>query len=139
VSRAAAGHRTRAAVDTPLHRIAVPHLTTDLFLSKPVRPLLTPYLDWAVTVIFYATLHYLRALFARHHVTNIARYGDMDKAFERLAVVRNEAGIYNDYRQLKDDSRDARYNMWRPTLVEVVDFRDGELDRIRSFVLPRVT
>lgn len=99
----------------------------------------TPYLDWAVTVIFYAALHYLRALFARHHVTNIARYGDMDKAFERLAVVRHEAGIYNDYRQLKDDSRDARYNMWRPTLAEVVDFRDGELDRIRSFVLPRVT
>ena len=99
----------------------------------------TPYLDWAVTVIFYASLHYLRALFARHHVTNIARYGDMDKAFERLAVIRQEAGIYTDYRQLKDDSRDARYNMWRPTLAEVVEFRDGELQRIRSFVLPRVT
>lgn len=98
----------------------------------------TPYLDWAVTVIFYAALHYLRALFAHHHVANIARYGDVDKAFARLAVVRQEAGIYNDYRQLKDDSRDARYNMWRPRLADVVEFRDGELQRIRSFVLPRL-
>jgi len=95
----------------------------------------TPYLDWAITIIFYAALHYLRALFARHQITNIARYGDMDKVFDRLALLKRNPGVYNDYRQLKDDSRDARYNMWLPTLVDVVDFRDGELRRIREFVL----
>src|SRR5437867_2131878 len=35
-----AGRCPRAGVDTPLQRIAVHHLTTALFLSKPVRPLL---------------------------------------------------------------------------------------------------
>lgn len=34
------GRRPRAAVDTPMHRMAVHHLTTALFLSKLVRPLL---------------------------------------------------------------------------------------------------
>ena len=95
----------------------------------------TPYLDWAVTVIFYGALHYLRALFAHHHITNISRYGDMDKAFERLALLKRNPKVYSDYRQLKDDSRDARYNIWRPTLAEVIEFRDGELLRIRTFVL----
>ena len=52
-----------------------------------------------------------------------------------LAVLRGNPGIYIDYRQLKDDSRAARYNMWRPPYGEVVDFRDGELRRIREFVL----
>ncbi len=98
----------------------------------------TPYLDWAVTAIFYAALHYLRGLLARHHVTNISRYGEMDTAFDRLAVLRGNPGIYIDYRQLKDDSRAARYNMWRPPYGEVVDFRDGELRRIRDFVLARL-
>ena len=37
------GRRPRAAVDTPMHRMAVHHLTTALFLSKLVRPLLCSY------------------------------------------------------------------------------------------------
>jgi hypothetical protein len=94
----------------------------------------TPYLDWAVTIIFYAALHYLRALFADNLITNISRYGDMDKAFDRLALLKKNPTVYNDYRQLKDDSRDTRYNMWRPASADVVDFRDGELRRIRDFV-----
>jgi hypothetical protein len=98
----------------------------------------SPYLDWAITVIFYAALHYLRAIFARNLITNIARYGDMDKAFERLAVMKRNPGIYDDYRQLKDDSREARYNMWRPGPAEVIEFRDGELSRIREFVLANI-
>ena len=99
----------------------------------------TPYLDWAVTIIFYAALHYLRALFAHNLITNIARYGDMDKAFDRLALLKRNPNVYNDYRQLKDDSRDARYNMWRPTTADVHEFRDGELRRIRDFVLAHVS
>lgn len=95
----------------------------------------TPYLDWAVSVIFYAALHYIRALAARHHLTNISTYGDMDQAFARLTVFRKNPAIYPDYRQLKDDSRAARYDMARFTPREVVDLRDQELHRIRGFVL----
>jgi len=91
-----------------------------------------------MTIIFYAALHYIRGLLARHQVTNISRYGEMDKAFDRLALLRQNPGVYTDYRQLKDDSRAARYNMWRPAYGDVVDFRDGELRRIREFVLVHV-
>jgi hypothetical protein len=99
----------------------------------------TPYLDWALTIIFYAALHYLRALFSHHHLTNITRYGEMDNAFARLPVCRRNPDMYQDYRQLKDDSRAARYDMWRPTLADVVDYRDGELRRIRELVRAHLT
>ena len=46
--------------------------------------------------------------------------------------------MYEDYRQLKDDSRAARYDMWKPTIADVVDYRDGELRRLREFVLANI-
>jgi hypothetical protein len=98
----------------------------------------TPYLDWAMTIIFYAALHYIRGLLARYQVTNISSYGEMDKAFNRLILLRQNPGIHTDYRQLKDDSRAARYNMWSPAYGDIVDFRAGELRRIREFVLAHV-
>lgn len=94
----------------------------------------SPYLDWAVSVIFYAALHYLRALMARHRLTNISKYGEMDNAFARLLPFRRQPEVYQDYRQLKDDSRAARYDMWRPHVAEIADLRDQELTRIRVFV-----
>jgi hypothetical protein len=92
-------------------------------------------LDWAVTVIFYAALHYIRALAARHHFTNISSYGDIDRLFERLRVFRMNPAIYIDYRQLKDDSRAARYDLRGFVPDEVEDLRVEELRRIREFVL----
>lgn len=95
----------------------------------------SPYLDWAVTVIFYAALHYLRALAARYGFISISSYVDEDRTFARLSVLRRNAGIYADYRQLKDDSRAARYEMRRLTPQEVSELRDEELYRIREVVL----
>ena len=93
------------------------------------------YLDWAITAIFYTALHYLRSLMSRLLFTNVSGYGDMDKAFDRLSLLKRNPAIYADYRQLKDDSWAARYNMWRPTVAEVVDLKDNELQRIRNFVV----
>ena len=98
-------------------------------------PAITPYLDWAVTVIFYAALHYIRALAARHQFMNISRYGELDRVFERLPVFRHNRAVYVDYRQLKDDSRAARYDMGVFSSQEVAGLRDEELLRIRQFVL----
>ena len=95
----------------------------------------SPYLDWAVTAVFYAALHYIRALAARHHFTNVSSYADMDRLFERVAVFRRRHDLYADYRQLKDDSRAARYDCRRFVPAEVAGLRDEELRRIRSFVL----
>ena len=97
-------------------------------------PASTPFRDWAVTIIFYAALHYLRALFARYLHANITRYGEMDTAFSRIDVCRRNPRIYDDDRQLKDDSRAARYDMWRPAVADIVDYRDNELRRVREFV-----
>lgn len=95
----------------------------------------TPYLDWAVTGIFYAALHYIRALAARFLFTNISSYADMDRVFSWLEVFRRNSSIYDDYRQLKDDSRAARYDMVRLAPREVKEVRDQEFRRIREFVL----
>lgn len=94
----------------------------------------TPYLDWAVTVIFYAALHYIRALAARHQLANISSYAEMDRLFERVPVFRRNRDLYVDRRQMKDDSRVARYECRSLPPSEVIDLRDGELARIRGFV-----
>jgi hypothetical protein len=93
------------------------------------------FLDWAVTVLFYSALHYLRSLMSKHGYLNVSSYGDMDRAFERLAVLKRNPDIYVDYRGLKDDSWAARYNMWRPAPSEVVELRDNEFQRVRHFVI----
>lgn len=98
----------------------------------------TPYLDWAVTVLFYAALHYIRALAARHHFTNISNYADLDRVFERVPVFRRSPELYVDYRQLKDDSRAARYDVRQFLPQEVTELRDDELRRIRVFVLAQL-
>jgi hypothetical protein len=97
----------------------------------------SPYLDWAVTAAFYTALHYLRALMAKQGYTNISSYGDMDKAFDRLSVLKQSLAVHDAYRQLKDDSRDARYNMWKPSGADIVDAQ-GEMLKVRDFVLPNL-
>lgn len=100
--------------------------TFDLITSR--------YLDWAVTATFYAALHYLRALMAKHRYTNVSNYGDVDVAFNRIDILKRNPPIYDAYRNLKDESWAARYNMWIPRPPDVVDLRDNELQRIRDFV-----
>ncbi|KPJ65246.1 MAG: hypothetical protein AMJ45_05405 [Syntrophobacter sp. DG_60] len=95
----------------------------------------TLFLDWIVTGIFYSALHYIRAIASMYGFENIASYGELDKLFDRLSILKRNLDIYQDYRQLKDDSRDARYEMIKFVKVEVQDLRDQEFSRIKSFVL----
>lgn len=96
---------------------------------------ITSFLDWVITGIFYSALHYIRAIASMHKFENIASYGELDKLFNRLFVLKHNAAIYYDYRQLKDDSRDARYEMVEFTKAEVQNLRDQEFARIKSFAL----
>ena len=96
----------------------------------------TPFLDWVVTGVFYAALHYIRALAAHHGgFTNISRYGEMDRLFNRLALLKRQTGLYFAYRKLKDDSRDARYEMRRYRTAEVQALIANELHTIQTFAL----
>jgi len=67
------------------------------------------HLDWAVTGYFYAALHHVTALL--HSLgcqdADLKTHAKREKQIvTRLPV---EQQLYNDYRQLSDDSQDARY------------------------------
>lgn len=92
----------------------------------------TPYLDWAITGLFYAALHYVEAYFAtmkRHSPDHRTR----DSAIQRDSRIKT---IYNDYNDLKNYSINARYYMVSFTESNVRRNLLPRLDNIRSRVLP---
>ena|SRR6266850_1482943 len=91
----------------------------------------TPFLDWAVTGIFYAALHYVRAFAASKRITNISSYGEMDKLFDRIAGLKQ---LYRHYRFLKDESRAARYEVRAFTRPEVEEMQRLDLAAIKHYV-----
>jgi hypothetical protein len=87
---------------TPQHRAKAEN--NEFFISE----LDNPFWDWAITATFYAALHYVEAYFANkapalHPATHQMR----DNYINSDAKLRS---IYIDYRQLEDESRDARYD-----------------------------
>jgi hypothetical protein len=66
-------------------------------------------------VLFYAALHFVEAGFATlnvHNRSHRARDDAMSKESQFDAVI-------GQYRQLPDDSENARYGLWRPRSHEV--------------------
>ena len=93
----------------------------------------TAYRDWATTALFYSALHYIRAVAARHGQTNISSHGEIDTVFRVVPAFTGRPDIRDDYRQLKDDSRAARYDMKVLSASDVRELHDQELVRIREF------
>lgn len=65
-----------------------------------------PFWDWAITGLFYAALHYIEIHLARqvppiHPETHQIRDSHVHRLLGR---------IYVDYRELEEQSRDARYD-----------------------------
>jgi uncharacterized protein (UPF0332 family) len=80
----------------------------------------TAYLDWAVTILFYAALHYVDAILAVSgvHPDSHSQRGDAMGANATLLVVRHE------YRILETLSQNARYRSMKidgPDLKEAKD------------------
>jgi len=75
----------------------------------------TPFLDWAVTGMFYAAAHYVDACLAtkdihpRGHRAVSAQPGQQSNAGRSDYVYWHLKRIYHAYRYLEDQSRDARY------------------------------
>ncbi len=65
----------------------------------------TPYLDWAVTVMFYTALHYVEWYLATKNL-HPADHTIRDSYLQRT---RDLKPIWPDYRRLKDRSEKARY------------------------------
>lgn len=100
-----------------------------------VAALADPFWDWAVTVTFYAALHYVMAFLATkadHPPTHQVR----NSHIHRDRVLRP---IYIDYRELQNESEDARYLERNPlTAFAAADVTrlKGNLDKIKKLILP---
>jgi hypothetical protein len=101
-----------------------------------VESLDNPFWDWAVSGVFYAALHYVEAYFAsrfppRHPSTHVSR----DNYINSDSILRP---IYIDYRQLEDESRNARYDADMTFDQKDVIRTKGYLERIKKVVLPLI-
>lgn len=102
---------------------------------------LNTYGDWATTVIFYEAIQYIDAHLADSYAEHPRTYGDYRwaQSGERDGYIQNYMRtIWPDYRELKDASRDARY--------ECVIFSQDEveehlalLENIRSWISNRLS
>ena len=90
--------------------------------EKFVSTLGDPYWDWAVTGVFYAALHYVEAYLATKRIHSPS-HPVRDSHINRDSVLR---AIYPDYRDLKDESRTARY--------DVIQFRSNDLARMQQLL-----
>jgi len=73
----------------------------------------TPYPDWRATVFFYAAVHYVQAYFTAQPVRwEFHKHSDRDTAIQADNHI---SAIWDDYRSLKDWSRDARYDAEKPS------------------------
>jgi hypothetical protein len=97
-----------------------------------VRELNNPYWDWAITITFYAALQYVEAFLARKAIHS-RNHELRDDNIQRDPVLRR---IYDDYRQLKDDSHDARYDARISHTQSDYGFAKGYLDNIKAVILP---
>jgi hypothetical protein len=72
-----------------------------------VKDAADPYFDWAVTVVFYAGVHYVEAYLAsKQPPEHSGNRSKRDSNVKRDSVL---GTLYDKYRFLEDDSRNARY------------------------------
>ena len=100
---------------------------TELFSST--LPSTTSGVEWAITAQFYAALHYVAAFFAltsQYH----ASHGTRLRAIEKHPILCN---IYDDYQELYNISRDARYECMNLLPGHLV-FAKERLEAIKKIV-----
>ena len=76
----------------------------------------SPFLEWAVTGLFYSLIHYIEAYLADRLNDHTSSHFDREPRMDRISDLRR---IYNEYRHLKDQSRQGRYLGLRFTSDEV--------------------
>jgi hypothetical protein len=96
----------------------------------------SPFHDWAVTVIFYAAVHYIEAYFAKekppYHSPN---HPLRDSAIGKTAFLKP---IWKDYRELKNQSGLARYEAHIQFGQLDVDSAKKRLDKLRKHIVPKL-
>jgi hypothetical protein len=95
------------------------------------------FVEWAITVLFYAALHWIRALSAQEG------FSVTDYRAERIALVtlpafQHGAQEMKLYRALKDASQDARYEMAAFTALEYRDLEQNCYGPVKRFILSQL-
>jgi hypothetical protein len=88
-------------------------------------------LEWAITAKFYSALHFVQAYLVSRSTTNTpVSHGARATAIQRDAMI---SGAYEDYRELQDLSREARYDYssFNPGDLK---FAQERLESIKSIV-----
>ena len=95
---------------------------------------------WAVTILFYAALHWFRALAAQEGVQIIRYRGRKDQtdteqwALVNLPQFRKSPGSIKSYQLLKARSRDARYEMFAFSTADFNHLKKSHYEPFKSFV-----
>lgn len=97
--------------------------------------------DWAVTVLFYSALHWMRALAAQegYQIKGYRTLGGIpgeEDVFRGTSIFTPQA--YDWYRHLRDDSRDARYEMKQFSDSDFRELRQNFFQPFKSFVTSKL-
>lgn len=98
------------------------------------------YVDWQMTGLFYAALHYVDAYFVAGQLAGATAQSlprnlhPRNHAERDQMVSRHLPAIQRTYRLLKDHSIDARYQIGGFTPRDIMDARDMDLVTIRHEV-----
>ena len=95
------------------------------------------FVDWAVTVLFYCALHWLRALLAQEGFQT-KNYRDEDDAIKGTGIFTLQSLQWQWYRHLKDSSRQARYETAAISRSDYLDLRKNCFDPFKSFVTSKL-
>jgi hypothetical protein len=100
-------------------------------------------LDWSATSLFYAAVHYVNAYFKHYKIPIPRRHSSPDpKQPGRSNIVQQDptlSAIYDPYRNLDDESRDARYELKKVSEALYDKYLLSEFEKIRRFIVPKVT
>ncbi len=101
-----------------------------------VTSLQNPFWDWAVTGTFYAAVHYVEAYFSKNkppiHSTS---HKDRDSRIQRDQKLK---AVYNSYRELQNESRDARYSAHIVFTQDDVKRLQVNLQEVKNLISPLI-
>ena len=92
---------------------------------------------WAITILFYSALHWMRALAAQEGF-QIRRYSGNESeklALQQIPLFHRSPEPFKWYRWLKHASQEARYEMTQFSSADFHDVKHRFFDPFKSFII----
>jgi hypothetical protein len=101
-----------------------------------VSTLQNPFWDWAITGMFYAAVHYVEAYLATHNPPIHSRNHNVrDSNVQADSVLK---AVYDDYRDLKNECHDARYQAHLGFTQRDVVRLQANLEAVKNLIKPLI-